>query len=143
MPPLTENRSTLQKAPGDRVEMMAANQTIFAGGIVMRNSVGLLAKGATAVGFFGVGRAEEAATSVAGAVTPLRFREGVFLYRNSGGGDLIIRTDVGTVCYIVDDETVAKTSATNTRSPAGIVEAVDANGVWVRFDEALTRAMLS
>ena len=26
------------------------------------------------------------------------------------------------------------------RSPAGIVENVDASGVWVRFDEALTRA---
>ena len=68
---------------------------------------------------------------------------GVFRYANSAAGDLIATADIGTVCYIVDDQTVAKTSATATRSPAGIVEDVDANGVWVRFDEALTRALLS
>ena len=29
-----------------------------------------------------------------------------------------------------------------TRSPAGIIEGVDALGVWVRFDEALTSAFI-
>ena len=31
-------------------------------------------------------------------------------------------------------------AATTTRSRAGIVEAVEATGVWVRMDEALARA---
>ena len=34
-------------------------------------------------------------------------------------------------CYVVDDETVAKTNGTNTRSRAGVVVDVDAQGVWV------------
>lgn len=34
----------------------------------------------------------------------------------------------------------AKTDATATRSRAGIVDGVEGTGVWVRFDEALTRA---
>lgn len=140
---LTENRSTLQKAQGDRSGLLGASQAIFAGSILMRNASGHLIKGATATGSFGVGRAEEALTSTTAGVTNQRFREGTFRFANSAAGDLIATADIGTVCYIVDDQTVAKTSATSTRSPAGIVEDVDANGVWVRFDEALTRAMLS
>lgn len=140
---LTENRSTPQKAAGDRAGVLGANQTIFQGAILMRNASGHLIEGATATGSFGVGRAEVAASSTTAGVTSISFREGIFRYANSAAGDLIATADIGTVCYIVDDQTVAKTSGTSTRSPAGIVEDVDAQGVWVRFDEALTRAILS
>jgi hypothetical protein len=47
-------------------------------------------------------------------------------FQNSTAGDLIAQADVGTDCYIVDDQTVAKTSGTNTRSVAGKVQEVDA-----------------
>lgn len=140
---LTDNRSTKQLAAGDRSGLLGATQTIYAGSILMRNAAGHLIKGATATGSFGAGRAETPGVSTTLGVTPQTFREGAFQYANSAAGDLIAIADIGTVCYIVDDQTVAKTSATNTRSPAGIVVDVDANGVWVRFDEALTRAMLS
>lgn len=140
---LTENRSTRQMLPGDRVGLLGANQAIFAGALLMRNASGLIIKGATATGSFGVGRAEEAGASTTGGVTNQKFREGIFCFANSASADLIATTDIGTVCYIVDDQTVAKTSGTNTRSPAGAVVDVDATGVWVRFDEALTRALLS
>ena len=41
----------------------------------------------------------------------------------------------------VDDQTVAKTDGTGTRSRAGIVDGIEASGgVWVRCDEALARA---
>ncbi len=40
----------------------------------------------------------------------------------------------------MDDQTVAKTDGTATRSRAGIVDAAEATGVWVRCDEALARA---
>ena len=143
MPPLTENRSTRQKAPGDRVGLLGANQQIFSGAILMRNASGHLIEGATATGSFGVGRAEYPGASTTAGVTQQQFREGVFHFANSTAGDLIVTADIGAVCYIVDDQTVAKTSGTNTRSPAGVVEDLDATGVWVRFDESLTRAMLS
>ena len=140
---LTENRSTPQMAAGDRAGLLGANQTIYAGALLMRNASGHIIEGATATGSFGVGRAEEAGSSTTAGVTSQRFREGVFRFVNSAAGDLIATADIGTVCYIVDDQTVAKTSGTNTRSPAGVVVDVDAQGVWVCFDEALTRAMLS
>lgn len=140
---LTENRSTLQMAAGDRVGLLGANQTIFAGALLMRNASGHIIKGATATGSYGVGRAEVAGASTTAGVTQQPFREGVFRFANSAAGDLIATADIGAVCYIVDDQTVAKTSATNTRSPAGAIVDVDAQGVWVRFDEVLTRALIS
>ena len=54
-------------------------------------------------------------------------------FRQSSGGDLIALADVGSVCYVVDDQTVAKTHNGNTRSVAGTVRDVDAAGVWVEF----------
>jgi len=39
---------------------------------------------------------------------------------------------LGKTCYIVDDETVAKTNGTNTRSAAGTVVGVESDGVWVQ-----------
>lgn len=140
---LTENRSTLQLQPGDRVGLLGAAQGIFSGALLMRNASGHVIEGATATGSVGIGRAEEPGTSTTAGVTLQKFREGVFRYANSSAGDLITTADIGAVCYIVDDQTVAKTSATNTRSPAGAVVDVDALGVWVRFDEVLTRALVS
>jgi hypothetical protein len=140
---LTANRNTRQRI-GDQISgLLGASQVIFAGALVMRNASGHLVKGATATGSFGVGRAEEEATSTGAGEVSLRVGRGTFCYANSAAGDLIATADIGTVCYIVDDQTVAKTNGSNTRSPAGVVEAVDAMGVWVRFDEALVRALLS
>ena len=140
---LTENRSTVQMASGDRSDLLGAAQTIFAGALLMRNAAGQIIKGATATGSFGLGRAEAAGVSTTAGVTSQTYREGIFRYANSAAGDLIAKADIGAVCYIVDDQTVAKTNGTSTRSPAGSVVDVDAMGVWVRFDEALTRALLS
>jgi hypothetical protein len=140
---LTEHRSTLQMEDGNRVGLLGASQAIFAGALLMRNASGHLIKGATATGSFGVGRAEVAGASTTAGVTAQPYREGVFRFANSAAGDLIVTADIGAVCYIVDDQTVAKTNGTATRSPAGSVVDVDAMGVWVRFDEALTRALLS
>ena len=41
------------------------------------------------------------------------------------------QASLGKSCYIEDDQTVSKTSANGTRSPAGIVIGVDTDGVWV------------
>lgn len=143
MAALTENRSTVQMAPGDRAGLLGASQTIFAGALLMRNASGHIIKGATATGSYGVGRAEAAGASTTAGVTNQTFRDGIFRYANSASADLIATADIGAVCYIVDDQTVAKTSGSATRSPAGVIVDVDALGVWVRFDEALTRALLS
>ncbi len=143
MAPLTQDRNTPRLEGDERVGTLGASQSIFAGAILMRNSSGDLIEGATATGSFGAGMALERKASVGAGTESIRYRPGTFRFANSSAGDLITKADIGTVCYIVDDQTVAKTNGTNTRSPAGVVDSVDANGVWVRFDESLTRAMLS
>jgi hypothetical protein len=143
MPALTANRNTPEALGPVRQGLLGASQTIFQGAILMRNAAGQLVRGATATGAFGVGRAEEPKTSTAAGVTPVTYKPGIFRFGNSAAADQITAADIGTVCFIVDDQTVARTNGSSTRSPAGVVDSVDAQGVWVRFDEALTRAVLS
>ena len=141
---LTAARNTPEALGVERTGTLGATQTIFNGSILMRNGTGDLIKGVTATGAFGVGRAETANVSVSAGVTVQRYRSGIFKFANSSAGDLIAKADIGAACFIVDDQTVAKTNGTNTRSPAGAIDAIDPDGsVWVRFDEALTRALLS
>ncbi len=142
MPALAQDRNT-PRAEGDiRRGSVAAATLVYAGAIVMRNSAGFLIEGRTATGLVGVGRAEARADNSAGADGDimLDYRPGTFRFANSAGADEIDASDIGSVCYAVDDQTVAATNGSSTRSPAGIVDHVDANGVWVRFDEALTNA---
>ena len=139
---LTSERNTRARIGDLRVEPMAATVKIWGGSLVMRNAAGYLTKGATATGCVGVGRAEKTVdnTGAAGAAS-IEYRTGLFLFANSAAGDLITIADIGKVCFIVDDQTVAKTDGTATRSRAGIVDGIEASGaVWVRCDEALARA---
>lgn len=142
MAALTKDRNT-PRADGDlRQGGIAAATTIFAGALVMRNAAGFLIEGQTATGLVGVGRAEEQKDNSAGAngALSLTYRPGVYRFANSAAADLIAAADIGSLCYAVDDQTVAKTNGSSSRSPAGIVDHVDAQGVWVRLDEALTNA---
>ena len=63
----------------------------------------------------------------------MRILKGVFPFKNSAAADEITNAEIGSDCYIVDDETVAKTDGTGTRSVAGKVFLVDDYGVWVDF----------
>lgn len=141
MSALTAERNTRRRLGEARGEPLAATTKVFAGGIVMRNSAGYVTKGATATGAFGIGIAEETVdnTGAAGAAL-VKCLPGVFAFANSAAGDLITQAEIGKLCYIVDDQTVAKTNGGATRSPAGIVDGIEGGQVWVRFDEALTRA---
>ena len=138
---LTTERNTRLRIGDLRLEPVAAAVKIFGGSLVMRNAAGYLTKGATATGCIGVGRAEKTVDNTAGAAGALSldYRLGSFLFANLAA-DLVTIADIGKPCFIADDQTVARTDGTATRSRAGIVEAVEATGVWVRCDEALTRA---
>lgn len=142
MAALTEPRNTPEAMGRNRQGPAAAGVTIHAGAMIGRNIAGALAPMVGGAGFIGVGRAERSVDNQNGAVGAVRveYVPGVFRYENSGGADEIAEAEIGTLVYAVDDQTVARTSATGTRSPAGIVERIDELGVWVRFDEALTRA---
>lgn len=142
MAALSADRNTARLEGDIRQGDAAASVTIYAGALLMRDASGNLTPGATATGAVGVGRAEAQVDNSSGAAGDLTvdYRPGVYRYANSSGADLITKADIGAKCFIVDDQTVARTDATATRSPAGIVDGVDANGVWVRLDEALTNA---
>jgi hypothetical protein len=143
MPALSQDRNTPMRLGEIKEDPVAAATRIFTGALIMRNAAGFLTCGATAPCCIGVGRADEGADNTAGAAGAITapFRTGVFRFANMGG-DAVLQAGVGKLCYIVDDQTVAATGATNTRSPAGIVDGIDAGGVWVRLDEAVTRAAL-
>jgi hypothetical protein len=131
---LSADRNTPRREGLDYVYPMAASVTIYAGALVMLNASGHARPGATATGQRAVGVAQErkANGSTAGAET-IRVWPGVFRFDNSTAGDAIAQADVGADCFIVDDERVAKTNGSSTRSVAGKVVAVDAQGVWVKI----------
>lgn len=136
MAALSADRSTPELlSPRERVLPVAASVKIYAGSIVCINAAGYATKGATATGLVAVGRAEEAVDNSTGAAgdKSVRAKRGIFRFTNSAGGDAIGRAEIGSTCYVVDDQTVAKTSAANTRSPAGKVYDVDGQGVWVEL----------
>ena len=114
---------------------VAAAAKIYAGAIVALSATGYATPGATATTLVAQGRAEEQVDNTGGADGDLtvKIRKGVFRFANSSAGDLITIAEIGDDCYIVDDQTVAKTDGTATRSIAGKIVDVDAQGVWVEF----------
>jgi hypothetical protein len=101
---------------------MKASTKIYKGSLVVIDA-GYAAPGRTATGLIAVGRAERTVDNSSGAAGALfiEVRRGCHGFANSAAGDLIAQANVGAIVYIVDDQTVALTSATNTRSVAGQV----------------------
>lgn len=142
MTALTADKNMPERLGNNRVGDILANVRIFAGALLMRDADGLLKPGATETGAVGAGRADAAVDNTGGADgdVSVPYHAGVFRYANSGGADTVDLSHIGEVCFIVDDQTVAATDDSSARSPAGIVDGIEGGFVWVRFDEALTRA---
>ncbi|MEW6595657.1 MAG: hypothetical protein AB1413_12385 [Thermodesulfobacteriota bacterium] len=130
---LTADRNTTMK-DGELISVpVAANVKIYAGALVAANATGYATPGATATTLTYLGRAEEFMDNTGGAdgaKSVLVRRNKAFKFKNSGA-DAVTQAELGKVCYIVDDETVAKTNGTSTRSAAGKVVGLDSDGVWV------------
>lgn len=131
--PLTQDRMTAHRDGEVMPFAVAASTEIFLGALVATNAAGFLVPGSAATGLTYIGRAEAHVDNSAGAdgdETVLVRRHKAFLWKNSDA-DPVGQSLVGKTCYILDDETVAATDATGTRSAAGTVLAVESNGVWV------------
>lgn len=131
----TQNRNTPRREATRLSLPVAANTNIWAGTIVsvLTDNSGAV-PGGTASSGKGVGVAQERANNTGGAAGAIRVtveQQEAFRFGNSASGDLIAISDIGNLCYIVDDQTVAKTSNSGARPAAGVVADVDANGVWV------------
>lgn len=135
MTALAANRNTPRIERNKRVFPVAAATKIYAGAQVGVNASGYAVPITTATGLKGAGRAAHLADNsggTAGAID-VEVELGTFRYENSASADLITKADIGADAYGVDDQTVAKTSATSTRSVVGKIHDVDEQGVWVTY----------
>lgn len=135
MAALSADRNTPSRPASLREPPAAAAVKFYAGAIAMVNAAGNATPGATATSCRGIGRVARQVDNSGGSAgdVNVQVETGVFRYGNSASTDTIGRGDIGADCYIVDDQTVAKTNGSNTRSVAGKVFDVDALGVWVLF----------
>jgi len=111
-----------------------ANVRIFKGGILGLDTAGRAMPGDTiangCVKIVGKSSAtyDNRTGSVLGgaaAAVDVEVEYGVFQYLSAaGGGDDIAADDVGKVCFVVDDQTVALTNGTDTRAIAGLITEV-------------------
>ena len=136
MAALAADRST-PRADGTINAYPATAATLYyAGSIVcISTATNLAVKGSTATTLKAVGRATGRFDNSGGAASAINVEAeaGIFRFANSTAGDLVVLGDVGSDCFIVDDQTVAKTNGGSTRSRAGKVINVDSLGVWVQI----------
>lgn len=113
---------------------VAASQTLYVGALAMLNATGdLVRAGATAAFIMRGVVAKQSLSAAAGTIVETVHNVLVRL-KNSASTDEITRAEIGDNCYVVDDQTVAKTSDTNARPVAGKIVQIDASGeVWVEI----------
>ena len=111
MTALSQDRNTPERDGLTFSHPVAANARIYGGALVMLDASGNAAGATTATG---------------------RVRRGVFRFANHAT-DKIDRSHLGDTAWAVDDQTVAASSGTNTRSACGTIRDVDAQGVWIEI----------
>ncbi|WP_447926943.1 hypothetical protein [Vreelandella sp. EE27] len=133
----TQNRNTPYRENTSRSHPMAAGVEVFAGGIVVVSiASGFAAAGSTGTGLIAAGVAMHYQDNRTGdnGDQHIEVKRGCFAFASATGDDAIGPADLGQYCYLVDDQTVAKTDGEGTRSIAGIIDGVGDFGVWVRID---------
>ena len=114
---------------------IAAATIVYMGGMAAINTAGYgVPAGPTAsLKVLGVSEAQVDNSLGGAGAANIPVRKGTFRFANSASADLIAQADIGSVCYAVDDQTVAKTSNSGARPVAGTIFDVDTDGVWVKF----------
>lgn len=138
MTALAAERDTL-KYGGDPVPsqvslLMKGATTIYKGAMVAVTSAGYALPAAATATNVTIGIAQETKTnSGADGAAEISVRCGVFGFENSASSDLIAGTEIGLNCYVVDDNTVAKTSNSSARPVAGKVVKIESSQVFVKL----------
>ena len=130
---LSQGRMTKRRNANQFEDPVAASTLIHTGALVCINGSGYAVPGSTSTTLTVRGVAQEGVnnTGAAGAQA-VKTERGCFPFKNHGA-DPVARADIGKTVYIVDDETIAKTNGTNTRSVAGTLRDIDVNGAWVEI----------
>lgn len=133
---ITTERDTQRRMGEEAAYPVLAATKVLAGTLAALTAAGYAQGGAVATTLKAVGVFEETADNTSGASGDIKAkvrRDGWYRFANSAAGDLITIADIGNSCYIVDNQTVAKTDGGATRSIAGKIRDVDATGVWIEF----------
>lgn len=125
----TGERNTTQREGEIFAYDLAENARIHKGALVVIDA-GYAKAGFEGAALKTVGIAMDTADNVLGD-TIVKARTGTFLFRNATGADEITRADIGAECFVLDDETVAKTDAGGTRSVAGRIRTIEGANVWI------------
>lgn len=154
MAALTKSRPTPQRANTAQLNFgMIAGVQAFAGGLAMLAS-GHLRPAREGQGADNAAKAADAALcrvvglfeadvkgGAANGDVRADLRAGCFPFANSAAGDAITEAEVGRACYVIDDQTVAKTNPNATRPVAGCVIEVRDGLVWVEIHPAISAAL--
>lgn len=141
MTALADNRDAPRIAGGSIPERLAlpvaAAKIIYTGALVLTDASGSAIPGTStgAAGLVASGVANGKADNSSGNAGDISVEmlRGSFPFVNSAGADAISIADRGRHAWVVDDQTVARTSNVGNRALAGVIDDVDADGfVWVR-----------
>lgn len=134
MAALVADRNTPMKSTDLIAFPVKAGVKIFSGAIVVADVTGYAKPGSADPRLIYLGRAEEQVDNTLGAngaVSVLVRRNAAFKFENSAA-DPVTVASIGKDCYIADDQTVSATNGAGaSQSSAGLVVALEADGVWV------------
>ncbi len=126
----TAGRNTKRRNADLVSHVVNTSATVYAGTMItLLAASGLAVSAGTASAGNCVGVAEETVTG--DGTLRVTARAGCFQFANSASSDLIASKDIGSIAYIVDNQTVALTDSSGTRKIAGAIVDVDDDGVWV------------
>lgn len=134
MTALSADRKDIKEYKGDFFNSpVKASQTIYIGALVCEDADGDLQPGATSTALRAVGVSWEYVDNSLGSDgdETCEYKKGIFPFFNSSGADEIDESHKEEVCFIVDDQTVAATDGSSTRSVAGKVKGMDGDLVMV------------
>jgi hypothetical protein len=110
------------------IELVGKVEQVYQGGrAFIDTSTGLVAKGFASTTLIPIGVFTENQNTSSGQTVHVTLDREVTArwYANSTSTDAIAAAQIGSDVYVVDDQTVAKTSASSTRSVAGRVWKID------------------
>lgn len=132
MSALTANRDT--KASDaypmtQRRREIASGATLYLGSIMAQNSAGKAVPASDTAGLVVLGRCEK----ISGDDVYATARSGLYKFANGSSSEALAVTDLNSLVYVVDDQTVGKVGGTN-HIKAGVLREIDADGgVWVEL----------
>lgn len=107
--------------------------TIYKGALVAITSAGVALPAAATATNITLGVCDETViNSGADGAKSVKVRCGVFAFNNSSSSDEITSAWIGSTCYVVDDNTVAKTDNSAARPAAGKVVKLEGGLVFVQ-----------